>query len=309
MKTRASAWAGQQTTLRRAVTLCGRGAHGNRAARLTLAPAPAGTGVIFLVGDACIDAHFSRVDATFLRTRLAADGASVSTVEHLLAALAGLGVDNVQVGLDGDEVPAMDGSAAPFVAAIDEAGVDDLPAPRRALRIVDMVRVSDGAGWAEFRPAASGFHIDVEIAFGVGIGRQRVALEVTPESFRRELAPARTFGFLRDAERLWRDGLALGASLDNTVVLDGETALNPEGLRFCDEFARHKALDVIGDLALAGAPIIGAFRSYRGGHGLNLALLEAATEQNALHPEILSGATSGDDRAPAIFLPEEPPFL
>jgi UDP-3-O-[3-hydroxymyristoyl] N-acetylglucosamine deacetylase len=228
-----------------------------------------------------IRADWRGVDATQLRTRLSADGVSVSTVEHLLAAFAGLGVDNALVEVEGDEIPAMDGSAEAFVAAIDEAGIVSLAAPRASLRVVKSVRVSDGAGWAELTPAASGLRLDVEIAFGGRIGRQRCALDLTPESFRLELARARTFGFLRDAERLWRDGLALGASLDNTVVLDAESVLNPQGLRYADEFVRHKMLDVVGDLALAGAPIIGAFRSYRGGHALNLALIAAAMRQGA----------------------------
>lgn len=270
-----------QTTLARPVALSGRGVHSGAPARLTLAPAAAGSGVVFSVAGADILADWRVVDATQLRTRLSADGASVSTVEHLLAALAGLGVDNALVEVEGGEIPAMDGSAAAFVAAVDEAGVVPLSAPRACLRVVAPVRVSDGAGWAELAPARSGLRLDVEIAFGGRIGRQRRALTLTPESFRRELVRARSFGFLRDAERLWRDGLALGASLDNTVVLDGEAVLNPQGLRYADEFVRHKMLDVVGDLSLAGAPIIGAFRSYRGGHALNVALVRAAMREGA----------------------------
>lgn len=238
------------------------------------------------MGGADIVADWRGVDATQLRTRLSAEGASVSTVEHLLAALSGLGVDNALIEVEGDEIPAMDGSAEAFVSAIDEAGIVALAAPRTYLRVLSPVRVSDGAGWAELTPATSGLRLDVEIAFEGRIGRQRRALELTPESFRRELARARTFGFLRDAERLWRGGLALGASLDNTVVLDGDSVLNPQGLRYADEFVRHKMLDVVGDLSLAGAPIIGAFRSYRGGHALNLALIQAAMREGAF---VLSG--------------------
>lgn len=275
-----------QQTLARTVTLSGRGAHNDRPARLILMPASADAGIVFSVAGAEIEAHWSRVDATHLRTRLGGDGVAVSTVEHLMAALAALRVDNALVLLDGDEVPAMDGSARDFVAAIDEAGVAPLAAPRRALRVTKPVRVSGGAGWAELRPADHGLHLDVEIAFPGGVGRQRVALDLTPETFRRELASARTFGFLRDAERLWREGLALGANLDNTIVIDGDAVLNPQGLRFADECVRHKMLDVVGDLALVGAPIIGAFRSYRGGHGLNLALIEAAARAGALELEV-----------------------
>ncbi|GLI93986.1 UDP-3-O-acyl-N-acetylglucosamine deacetylase [Methylocystis echinoides] len=271
-----------QTTLARAVTLSGRGVHGDRESRVTLAPAAPHSGIVFSLGGAELRADWRVVDATQLRTRLSVGAASVSTVEHLLAALSGLGVDNALVLVEGDEVPAMDGSAQAFVAAIDEAGVVDLPAPRALLQVVHAVRVSHGAGWAELAPADSGLSLDVEIAFEGLIGRQRRALTLTPDHFRTELARARSFGFLRDAERLWREGLALGASLDNTVVLDGETVLNPQGLRFADECVRHKMLDVVGDLALAGAPLVGAFRSYRGGHALNMALLEAAAREGAL---------------------------
>ncbi|WP_442754391.1 UDP-3-O-acyl-N-acetylglucosamine deacetylase [Methylocystis sp. JAN1] len=281
--------AAAQTTLARPATLSGFGVHDGKPARLTLAPAAAGAGVVFNVAGADIVADWRVVDATQLRTRLSAEGASVSTVEHLLAALAGLGVDNALVEVEGDEIPAMDGSAEAFVSAIDEAGVAPLPAPRAYLRVVSPVRVSDGACWAELTPATAGLRLDVEIAFGGRIGRQRRALDLTPESFRLELARARTFGFLRDAERLWRAGLALGASLENTVVLDGESVLNPQGLRYADEFVRHKMLDVVGDLALAGAPIIGVFRSYRGGHALNLALIQAAMREGAF---VLTGARS-----------------
>jgi UDP-3-O-[3-hydroxymyristoyl] N-acetylglucosamine deacetylase len=168
------------------------------------------------------------------------------------------------------------------VRAIDEAGRVALAAPRAFLHVVAPVRVSDGAGWAELTPAARGLHLDVEIAFEGRIGRQRLALELTPRTFRDALARARSFGFLRDAERLWRAGLALGASLENTVVLDGEAVVNPHGLRYPDEFVRHKMLDVVGDLALAGAPLVGAFRSFRGGHALNLALLRTAMREGAL---------------------------
>jgi UDP-3-O-[3-hydroxymyristoyl] N-acetylglucosamine deacetylase len=267
------------------VTLVGKGVHGDRRASLTLAPAGADAGIVFNVGGAEIEAHWSRVDASKLRTRLAGSGVAASTVEHLMAALSALRIDNALVLLDGDEVPAMDGSSRDFVSAIDEAGVAALSAPRRCWRVVKPTRISDGAGWAELRPANAGLHLDVEIAFPSPVGRQRLSLDLTPETFRRELADARSFGFLRDAERLWRERFALGANLDNTLVFDERGAINPQGLRFADECVRHKMLDVVGDLALAGAPIIGAFRSYRGGHGLNIALLEAAARDGALAPE------------------------
>ncbi|WP_244613210.1 UDP-3-O-acyl-N-acetylglucosamine deacetylase [Methylosinus sp. Ce-a6] len=268
-----------QTTLAAAVALEGVGAHGGLRSRLLLSPADAGSGIVFTrlaAADAPLLAQARNVSSTDLRVRLGAGEASVSTIEHLLAALRGLEIDNVAIDVDGPEIPAMDGSAAAFVAAIDEAGVVALEAPRRYLEIRAPVRVADGAAWAELSPApAGGFHMDVEISYAAApIGRQRRRMRVTPASFRAEIARARTFGFLSDAERLWREGRALGASLDNTIVIADGRALNPQGLRFADEFVRHKMLDVLGDLTLAGAPIIGAFRSYRGGHRLNLALVE-----------------------------------
>jgi UDP-3-O-[3-hydroxymyristoyl] N-acetylglucosamine deacetylase len=268
----------RQTTLRRCVTLSGRGAHSDAPARLTLSPAGAGVGLLFQRAEAetAIEALWTRVTATQLRMQLGDGAASVATIEHVTAALAGLGVDNAVIEIDGPEAPAMDGSALPFVAAIRDAGLRRLATPRRRLKILETVRICDGAAFAELAPAETpGLTLDVEIDFPHAlIGRQRLALTLSPETFAHELAGARSFGFLGDAERLWRQGLALGASLENSVILDARRALNPEGLRFSDEFVRHKALDVVGDLALAGAPIEGAFRSTRGGHGLNLALIE-----------------------------------
>lgn len=268
-----------QSTLARTATVAGLGAHSGRPATVTLSPADADTGVVFVSSaqpERPIAAQWRNVSSTDLCVRIGDGPAALATVEHLTAALRGLDVDNALVEIDGPEIPAMDGSAAAFVDAIDEAGVVALSAPRRRLVMRAPVRVADGAGWAELAPAADGFHLDVEITFpSPRIGRMRRAMTLTPASFRREIARARTFGFLADAERLWRAGLALGASLENTIVIGEDRVLNPEGLRFADEYVRHKMLDVVGDLALAGAPIIGAFRSYRGGHRLNLALVEA----------------------------------
>lgn len=289
----------RQTTLARPATLSGRGVHGDRPARAALLPAAADSGIVFIVDGAELRADWRGVDATQLRMRLSSGEASLSTVEHLMAALAGLGLDNALIIVEGDEIPAMDGSAQPFVEAIDEAGVVELAAPRGFLRVAEPVRVSQGAGWAELVPAAQGLSLDVEIAFEEPIGRQRRRLALTPQSFRAELARARSFGFLRDAERLWRAGLALGATLENTVVLDGVTVLNPQGLRYADECLRHKMLDVVGDLALAGAPIVGAFRSFRGGHGLTMALIEAAMQAGALAREEAAGVGDAPARQPS----------
>jgi UDP-3-O-[3-hydroxymyristoyl] N-acetylglucosamine deacetylase len=205
-----------------------------------------------------------------------ASGASVCTVEHLLAALSGLQIDNVMIEVDGPETPIMDGSAAEFVSAIDQAGVVQQSRLRRHLRILKPVRVEREGGYAEFLPTDRGFRLDVEIDFkSSAIGRQRCAFTIDPATFRRELARARTFGFVGDVRRLWEAGFALGSSLDNSVAIDDDVVLNPEGLRFKDEFVRHKALDAIGDLSLAGAPIVGLYRTYRPGHRLNALALEA----------------------------------
>jgi UDP-3-O-[3-hydroxymyristoyl] N-acetylglucosamine deacetylase len=205
-----------------------------------------------------------------------AAGPLCSTAEHVLAALSGLGVDNAVIEIDGPEVPIMDGSAAPFVEAIDQAGLVTLPVPRRYIRILKPVRVAKNDCYGELRPHPQGFRIELDIDFDHPlIGRQGVALDVGPETFRRELSRARTFGFMKDVAKLWSGGYALGASFENTIVVNEQRLLNPEGLRFADEFARHKALDAIGDLALAGAPLLGVYRSMRGGHKLNHAVLSA----------------------------------
>jgi UDP-3-O-[3-hydroxymyristoyl] N-acetylglucosamine deacetylase len=271
-----------QTTLRRRVALAGRGAHSDQFCRMTLAPAGAGAGVVFIRVDCTaekaqsISAHWTHVTSTQLRTQIGFGDASISTIEHVMAALSGLGIDNAIIELDGPEVPALDGSARVLAAAISDVGIAQLKVRKKRLRVLQPVRVVDGASWAEVAPwDGEGLQLDVEIAFSSDtVGRQRFCFELSKDSFLREIAPARSFGFVHDAERLWREGLALGASLENSVVLDGQRVLNPEGLRYADECVRHKALDLIGDLALAGAPIIGAVRSYRGGHSLNLALVE-----------------------------------
>ena len=194
----------------------------------------------------------------------------------MLAALSGLGVDNAIVEIDGPEVPIMDGSAAPFVAAIEQVGITTLSAPRRYIRILKPIRVARGDSFGELRPYPRGFRLEVEIAFDNPlIGRQAMTFDVTPTSFRKEVARARTFGFMRDVTKLWSAGYALGATFENTIVVSEDRVLNAEGLRFGDEFVRHKALDAIGDLALAGLPLIGAYRSVRGGHKLNHAVLSA----------------------------------
>jgi UDP-3-O-[3-hydroxymyristoyl] N-acetylglucosamine deacetylase len=249
---------------------------------LAICPADPDSGVSFVRTDMAdlpaseIPAHISAVGATELCTMLAAPtGESVATVEHLLAALSGLGVDNAVVEIDGPEVPVMDGSADLFVDAIDQTGVMVQAAPRRFLRILKPVRTEIDRSYAEFRPfEGRRFEIMIDYDCAV-IGQQKVVVDLTASTFRSEVARARTFGHLHHVERLWSAGFALGSSLENSVVIDGATIMNPEGLRWRDEFARHKVLDAIGDMALAGMPILGLYRSYRGGHKLNAAALRA----------------------------------
>jgi UDP-3-O-[3-hydroxymyristoyl] N-acetylglucosamine deacetylase len=272
----------KQTTLADRVSLVGIGVHSGAPVKIILHPSESNTGVTFLRtglpcgGERVIRARREAVGATELCTVIAEPtGASVSTIEHLMAALAGLGVDNVMVEIDGPEVPIMDGSSAYFVEAIDEVGLEELTSPRKVIRVLKPVRFEHGRSWAELLPRAAGFGLDVEIDFPTPlIGRQRRVLDLTPQAFRSEIARARTFGFMKDVEFLWKKNLALGASLENTVALGDDRVINPEGLRFPDEFVRHKVLDAIGDLALAGAPLQATYRAYCPGHKINAMMLE-----------------------------------
>jgi UDP-3-O-[3-hydroxymyristoyl] N-acetylglucosamine deacetylase len=275
--------AGKQTTLRHQTAISGIGVHSGLPATLTILPAEADTGIVFVrcgVGgdpDREVRANFRAVTATEFQTVLGdATGPLCSTAEHVLAALAGLGIDNAIIEIDGPEVPIMDGSAEPFVEAIDRAGIVTLSAPRRYIQILKPIRVVNREAYGELRPNSRGFRIELDIDFKHPlIGRQGVAYDIDPATFRRELSRARTFGFMRDVAKLWSAGYALGASFENTLVINESRLLNPEGLRYADEFARHKALDALGDLALAGAPLLGTYRSVCGGHKLNHAVLSA----------------------------------
>jgi UDP-3-O-[3-hydroxymyristoyl] N-acetylglucosamine deacetylase len=274
---------GRQTTLRDQIALSGVGVHSGLAVTLTLHPADADNGITFLrtrLADGCereIRADIGAVTATEFATVLGdAAGPLISTTEHVLSALHALGVDNAVVEIDGPEVPILDGSAAPFVAAIDQVGITTVDAPRRYIRVLKPVRVSMGNSYGEIRPYARGLRVEAEITFEHPlIGRQMFEFDGRPDTYRREIARARTFGFMRDVAKLWAGGFALGASLENTLVITDHRVLNPEGTRYRDEFVRHKVLDAIGDLALAGAPLLGAYRSVRGGHKLNYAVLSA----------------------------------
>jgi UDP-3-O-[3-hydroxymyristoyl] N-acetylglucosamine deacetylase len=310
-----------QRTLKKRVSLSGIGVHSGAPVSVTLHPADPGSGISFLrinvsdSSDVEIPARWDTVGSTELCTVLGdPKGAGVATVEHLLAALCGLRIDNCLIEIDGPEVPVMDGSARDFVDAIDQAGVVLQNAPKPLLRIERPVRVEIGSAFAEFLPhERCRFEISIDYDCPV-IGRQSYAIDLTPETFRREIAEARTYGYVRDVERLWSAGFALGSSLENTVVIGEGTVINPEGLRHPDEFVRHKVLDTIGDLALAGAPIQGLYRSHRGGHKLNaLALSELLAQEDAwtlltAAPEREARAEGRAEHAPgmlaAAFAPE-----
>jgi UDP-3-O-[3-hydroxymyristoyl] N-acetylglucosamine deacetylase len=272
----------RQTTLRSQATVTGVGVHSGLAVNLTIGPASVDAGYIFVRtglddADREVPAIAESVIATDFATVLGdREGPLVSTAEHVLAALRGMGVDNATIEVDGPEVPIMDGSAAAFVAAIDQAGIVTQSATRRFIQVLKPVQVARGDSFGELRPYANGFRAEVEIDFANPvIGRQNFSLDLSPESFRREISRARTFGCMNDTAKLWSAGFALGASFENTVVFDDTRLLNTEGLRYSDECARHKVLDVVGDLALAGLPLLGAYRSVRGGHKLNHAVLTA----------------------------------
>lgn len=270
-----------QKTLRSAVSCHGIGLHTGAKVKLGLHPAPVDSGVVFRRLDLeepamIIPALVDRVRTSELCTELAsAAGIGIKTVEHLLAAFAGLGIDNVRVDLDGPEVPVMDGSASPFVQLIERAGVVEQVAPRRYLRVLRPIRVGDHRRFAELVPD-EGFRISFEIDFpNSPVGEQAISFDLDDDVFAAELGPARTFGFARDLEKLRSSGLAKGGSLANAVVVGDDGVLNEEGLRFQDEFVRHKALDALGDLYLAGTPILGHFRGFRSGHAMHAKLLRA----------------------------------
>lgn len=286
-----------QQTLAEKVTCRGKGLHSGAVVALTLRPARANTGVVFVRTDldgAEIPAVPSSVRSMYRATALGRGDARVTTVEHLLAALYALGVDNVRVELDGPEVPVLDGSAAPFVGLIRQAGLFRQREPRARLRILERVEVVEGERRISVQPADC-FRIHYAIDFThPAIRRQEIAVEsVTAASFEREVARARTFGFLDEVGALRKAGFGLGGDLDNTVVLDSDRVINPTGLRFRDEFVRHKTLDLIGDLALLGVGLEGEVRVERGGHALHQRLVSAiltqprASEWLGATPEVL----------------------
>ncbi len=279
----------QQSTLVRPVSFTGVGLHSGKDVQLKLQPAPAGSGIAFYAhtpaGIKRIAPTPSAVSATALATTLSDGAASVSTVEHALAALRGMNVDNAQVHVIGGELPIMDGSAEPFVQLIRKAGLRALNAPRRTARIKRRFSVA-GEGKAIHAWQHNGLYIDYTIDFPhPSIGKQRLALEITPETFP-QIAGARTFGFMQEVEYLHSKGLALGGSLGNAVVLDEQGVVNPEGLRCPDEFVRHKIVDFVGDMAMLGLPLHGAFEVHCSGHHHNNVFLRRLAAEAALYLDI-----------------------
>ncbi|MGA8705911.1 MAG: UDP-3-O-acyl-N-acetylglucosamine deacetylase [Steroidobacteraceae bacterium] len=281
-----------QRTLRNSIRATGVGLHTGKKVMMTLKPAPANTGICFrrvdLPQPVDIPARAGNVGETTLGTTLIQNGARVSTVEHLLSAFAGLGVDNALVELTASEVPIMDGSAGPFVFLLQSAGIEEQAAPKRFIRVLKTVEVADGDKWARFDPF-EGFKVNFEIEFDHPIFKrrlQRASMDFSTTSFLKEISRARTFGFMRDLETLRAHNLALGGTLDNAIVLDDVGVVNEDGLRYEDEFVKHKILDAIGDLYLLGHSLIGEFSGHKSGHGLNNALLRALLKDPAAWEDV-----------------------
>jgi UDP-3-O-[3-hydroxymyristoyl] N-acetylglucosamine deacetylase len=295
----------RQRTLKDSVRASGIGLHSGDKVYMTLRPAPANSGIVFrridLPEPVDIPADALRVTETTLGTTLERGGARVGTVEHLMSAMAGLGIDNAFVDLTAAEVPIMDGSAAPFVFLLQSAGIEEQSAPKRFIRIKQRIEVADGDKWVRFDPY-DGFRINVEIDFehpALRKYRQAMSLDFSTTSFLKEISRARTFGFLKDLEGARARERALGANLDNAIVMDDYRVINEDGLRFRDEFVRHKVLDALGDLYLLGSSLIGEFTGFKCGHRLNNLLLRALLEA----PESFEAVVydEGEQRSPVSY--------
>ena len=294
-----------QRTIRNSIRATGVGLHTGRRVLMTVRPGLADTGIVFqrtdLVGSADIPARAANVGETNLGTTLIYGEARVSTVEHLLSAFAGLGIDNARVELNAPEVPIMDGSAGPFVFLLQSAGIEEQARPKRFTRVKRTVRVEDGDKWAQFDPY-EGFKVNFEIEFDHPIFKrrmQRATMDFSTTAFLKEISRARTFGFMRDLEMLRSHNLALGGTLDNAIVLDDSKVLNEGGLRYEDEFVKHKILDAIGDLYLLGHSLIGEFSGHKSGHGLNNRLLRALQAEPEAWEEVVF---ERPDQAPISYV-------
>ena len=278
----------KQRTLKSLVRATGVGLHSGQKVTLVLRPAAPGTGIVFhrvdLTPPVDLKADPYAVGDTRMASCLEREGAKLGTVEHLMSALAGLGIDNLHIDVDAEEIPIMDGSAAPFVFLLQSAGIEEQNAPKRFLRVKKVVEVKDGDKWARLSPY-EGFRLEFSIHFNhpaVDKSGTRVAVDFADQSYVRDVSRARTFGFTQDVEAMRAQGLALGGSLENAIVMDEYRVLNAEGLRLPDEFVRHKVLDAVGDLYLAGAPLLAVFSAHKSGHAMN----------NRLLRELLADATA-----------------
>jgi UDP-3-O-[3-hydroxymyristoyl] N-acetylglucosamine deacetylase len=282
-----------QRTLKNSIRASGVGLHSGKKVLMTLRPALADTGIVFrrtdLQNAEDIPARADNVGETALGTTLVKGDSKVSTVEHLLSAFAGLGIDNAIVELSAAEVPIMDGSAGPFVFLLQSAGIEEQRAPKRFVRVTQHIRVEDGDKWAEFRPF-DGFKVNFEIEFNHPVFKrrsQKASMDFSTTSFLKEVSRARTFGFMRDLETMRSRNLALGGNLDNAIVLDDFRVLNEDGLRYEDEFVKHKILDAIGDLYLLGHSLIGEFSGHKSGHALNNKLLRTLIKERSAWEEVV----------------------
>jgi len=298
----------QQTTIRQPVTCTGVGLHSGCQVSLTLTPAPADTGIVFIRTDLRarprVPAVIANVRPTLLSTTVGVDGVQVQTIEHLLAAASGLGIDNLYVEVDAPELPAMDGSATPFVSLLQEAGIAAQGRYRSYVKVVRSIEVAEGDKEISIRPAATAsvtYAIDYDHPL---IRSQAYTYDGSSDSFIRDIAPARTFGFLREVEELWEAGLGLGGSLHNTLILSDEGLLNEGGLRYRDEFVRHKVLDLVGDMTLLGMPVVGEILAVRSGHALHARLVSRILESRDNWVFV-----SAESHAPAGRLRELPPSL
>jgi UDP-3-O-[3-hydroxymyristoyl] N-acetylglucosamine deacetylase len=294
----------KQRTLKAATKTTGVGLHTGARVELGLRPAPVDTGIVFTRTDlpqpVAIPAQAANVGDTRLSSTLRQGGTSVSTVEHLMSALAGVGIDNLFVDVAGPEIPIMDGSAGPFVFLLQSAGIVEQDPPKRYIRIVQPVEVREGDKWARFDPF-NGFKLDFTIDFPhpmFGSENRQVVVDFAENSYAKEVARARTFGFMQDVEAMRAAGLGLGGSLQNAIVLDEFKVLNSEGLRYDNEFVRHKVLDAIGDIYLLGHALIGQYTAYKSGHGLNNQLARALLAR----PEAFEIVTFKDEaKVPTAF--------
>jgi UDP-3-O-[3-hydroxymyristoyl] N-acetylglucosamine deacetylase len=296
----------KQRTIKKTVKARGIGIHSGKLVNMTLIPAESDHGVVFKrldVGGRQVHAHSAFVNEVVLSTTLESQGVKVSTIEHLMSALSALGVDNVLVELDSFEVPIMDGSSAPFIFLVQSAGIEEQDVPKRFIVIKDIVRVENGESWAQVSPH-NGFKVTLEIDFEhkkIKESGQKLTIDFAEQSYLKEISRARTFGYERDVDALQAVGLALGASFDNAIALSDDDILNEDGMRYHNEFVKHKILDIVGDLFLLGGNVIGHYEGYKTGHMLNDQLLSAILSQ----PQAFSIETYEELESPIHYYSED----